>query len=104
MNTSLDQARVRAIMQLAGEGAPSSVGAWLKRDEFGGWERAALALLAKTREPAIALRIKQEGLSDADINQHLANELVLAALTATLADARKHEGARGLRRRRLSPR
>lgn len=93
--------RARAIVKLAALGAPSSVREWLKRDEFGGWERSALVLLAKLKEPAVIASIEARGATEADIDRELANELVLAALTAALADARKNEGARGARRREL---
>jgi hypothetical protein len=96
------QERARAIVKLAAVGAPSSVREWLKRDEFGGWERSALRLLALLDDPKVAASIAARGATDADIDQELANELVLAALTAALADARKNEGARGMRRRELS--
>lgn len=96
--------RARVIVKLAASWAPSSAKEWLKRDEFGGWERSALGLLAKLEEPAVAARIAARGATDEDIDQELANELVLAALTAALADARKNEGARGMRRRKLSAR
>lgn len=101
MTTSPKHERARGIVQLAALGSPSSVREWLKRDEFGGWERSALGLLAKLEEPAVAARIAARGATDADVDQELAHELVLAALTAALADARKNEGARGMRRRKL---
>ena len=93
--------RARGIVQLAVLDAPSSVREWLKRDEFGTWEQAARKLVAKLDDPEIAAKVQARGATPEEVDQQLAHELVLAALTAALADARKNEGARGQRRRRL---
>lgn len=97
--------RARAIVKLAAEGAPSSVKPWLTLDEFGSWEKSAQALLERVNEPEVLASLTKRGITtEADVNQMLANELVLAALQAALADARKNEGARGARRRALQSR
>lgn len=80
-----DPARLRRIVSLASARTEiSSVRAWLFEDPRGTWESLARKLLESSEERACDL-----GLTEAQVDDQAADAILLFALRAELATARK---------------
>ena len=62
---------------------------WFRRDEFGGWEKRAEALLEETAEKAASL-----GMTEAAVNREIASHLALISIEAQIRNPAKIKRSR----------
>lgn len=80
--------RARQIVRLAAKHG-GSVKEWLRRDEFGGWEKSARELLVST-----AARAAELGLTADQVDSEIAGILKMLALKAMVNHLEKRRGKR----------
>ena len=78
------------VLKRAAELAPSAA-EWIRRDEFGSWERTARAALSGP----ISVDARAAQVSEKDLVESVALAIAEAALTALINEAKKKEQGNG---------
>lgn len=80
--------RARECVRLAAQQTEvQSLADWLIKDERGTWELEAMRLLLRTNEDAVASKIGRLGLSESQVNECIANRLLLLGIEAILTNS-----------------